>query len=390
MPSGPRHQPIRAAQHGRCHAVQQGPHAGHKSLALLLKPSRRGASLGVGLDIRSHCRSPYFKTNRDIKVNFRRQLLLAGSALCVSLSSAVSAAPEAWPTKTVRILVGFPGGSTPDIVARSLAEPLAKALGQAVIVENKAGASGNIAADQVAKATDDHTLGIVINGNLTSAKMLYPKLPYDPAKDFSYISLLASAPLVLVAPATSPDGAAFFAAAAQNGDKWNYGSVGNGSVGHLGMEVLKTKAKGLAPMHVPFKGNPEVITGLLGGEIQMALVPPGIAMPQVKAGKLKAIGLTSGRSAVVPEVPPLADSGVRDFNVEVWTALIGPAKLSKAAQDRLNAEVPKIIRSEETRQKLLTQGWQALGTSPDGLKSRIKDEAAIMNDIITGRRIKLE
>jgi tripartite-type tricarboxylate transporter receptor subunit TctC len=308
----------------------------------------------------------------------------------VPLAGAQTGAASTWPTKTVRILVGFPGGSTPDIVARTLAEPLSRALGQAVIVENKAGASGNIAADQVAKATDDHTLGIVINGNLTSAKMLYPKLPYDPAKDFSYISLLATTPLVLVAPAKSPEGAAFVAAAVQNGDKWNYGSVGTGSVGHLGMEVLKTKTKGLVPMHIPFKGNPEVITGLIGGEIQMALVPPGIAMPQVKAGKLKAIGLTSGRSAVVPEVPPLTDAGVRDFSLEVWTALIGPAKLTKAAQDRLNAEVPKIIRSEETRQKLLAQGWQAIGSSPDGLRSRIKDEAALMSDIITARGIKLE
>jgi len=322
--------------------------------------------------------------------NLNMVALAAAMTAIVPLVHAQTDSAPTWPTKTVRILVGFPGGSTPDIVARSLAEPLSKALGQAVIVENKAGASGNIAADQVAKATDDHTLGIVINGNLTSARMLNPKLPYDPSRDFSHISLLATSPLVLVAPATAPGGAAFFAAAAQNGDKWNYGSVGNGSVGHLGMEVLKTKSKGLVPMHIPFKGNPEVITGLLGGEIQMALVPPGIAMPQVKAGKLKAIGLTSGRSAVVPEVPPLADAGVRDFNLEVWTALVGPARLSKAAQDRLNAEVPKIIRSEETRHKLLGQGWQALGTSPDGLRARIKDETAIMSNIISARGIKLE
>ncbi len=320
-------------------------------------------------------------------------LIVAFTAMLpLALTPARAQAPSAptWPTKTVRILVGFPGGSTPDAVARTLAEPLSKALGQPVIVENKAGASGNIAAEQVAKATDDHTLGIVINGNMTSAKMLYPKLPYDPATDFSYLSLLASAPLVLVASAKSPEGAAFFADAAQNSDKWNYGSVGTGSVAHLGMELLKTKTKGLTPLHVPFKGNPEVITALLGGEIQMALVPPGIAMPQVKAGKLKAIGLTSGRSAVVPEVAPLTDAGVRDFNLEVWTALVGPAKLSQAAQDRLNAEVAKIIRSDETRQKLLMQGWQALGTSPDGLKSRIKDEAAIMAAIINARGIKLE
>ncbi|RYH51639.1 MAG: tripartite tricarboxylate transporter substrate binding protein [Alcaligenaceae bacterium] len=323
----------------------------------------------------------------------RRNLNLL--ALAAAMTAAVpvahaQASASTWPTKTVRILVGFPGGSTPDIVARSLAEPLSKVLGQPVIVENKAGASGNIAADQVAKATDDHTIGIVINGNLTSAKMLYPKLPYDPATDFSYLSLLATAPLVLVAPANAAEGASFFAAAAKAGDKWNYGSVGTGSVGHLGMEVLKTKSKGLLPMHIPFKGNPEVITGLLSGEIQMGLVPPGIAMPQVKAGKLKAIGLAGGRSAVVPEVAPLADAGVRDFNLEVWTALVGPAKLSKAAQDRLNAEVPKIIRSQETRQKLLGQGWQALGTSPEGLRTRIKEEAAIMSSIISARGIKLE
>lgn len=298
--------------------------------------------------------------------------------------------PAPWPTKPVRILVGFPGGSTPDAVARALAEPLSRALGQPVIVENKAGASGNMAADQVAKATDDHTLGVVINGNLTSARILNPKLPYDPARDFSHISLLATAPLVLLAPASAPEGAAFFAAASQNGDKWNYGSVGNGSVAHLGMELLKSKTKGLMPMHVPFQGNPAVITGLLGGQIQMALVPPGIAMPQVKAGKLKAIGLTSGRSTLVPEVAPLADAGVSDFKLEVWVALVGPAKLSKAAQDRLNAEVPNIIRHADTRQKLFNQGWQAVGTSPEGLKSRVKEEAALMSGIISARGIKLE
>src|SRR3982751_4661889 len=123
--------------------------------------------------------------------------------------SAAAAAPAAWPTRPVRILVGFPGGSTPDIAARVLAEPLARALGQPVVVDNKPGASGNIAADAVAKATDDHTLGIVINGNLTSSKMLYPKLPYDPAKDFTYLSLIATAPLVLVAQNNLPSGADF-------------------------------------------------------------------------------------------------------------------------------------------------------------------------------------
>ena len=320
-------------------------------------------------------------------------LIAAGT---LSLGAAAQKQPKkaeavaVWPTKPVRILVGFPGGSTPDMAARTLAEPLSKALGQPVIIDNKPGASGNIAADQVAKATDDHTLGVVINGNLTSAKLLYSKLPYDPAKDFTLLSLLATAPLVLVAPPHLPSGSAFFEAARQGGDKWNYGSVGNGSVGHLGMELLKSKAGDLKAVHVPYQGNPQVVTALLGGQIQMALVPPGIALPQIRAGKLKAIGLTSGRSPLATEIAPLADAEVRNFNLEVWTALVGPANLSKAAQARLNAEVSKIIRDADTRQKLFNQGWQAVGTSPEGLISRIKSETAIMGGIIAMRDIKVE
>ncbi|MES2413663.1 MAG: tripartite tricarboxylate transporter substrate binding protein [Pseudomonadota bacterium] len=300
------------------------------------------------------------------------------------------AAEAPWPTKPVRILVGFPGGSTPDLAARTIAEPLSRALGQPVIIDNKPGASGNIAADQVAKATDDHTLGVVINGNLTSSKMLYSKLPYDPAKDFTPITLIATAPLVLVAPTNLPAGAAFFGAARNAGDKWNYGSVGNGSVGHLGMELLKSKVGDMPAVHVPYAGNPQVVTALLGGQVQMALIPPGIALPQVRAGKLQAIGLTSSRSSLAPETPSLSDSGVRDFNLEVWTALVGPANLSKSARARLDTEIYKIMRDGETRQKLFNQGWAPVGTSPEGLLSRIRSETAIMGGIIRMRNIKIE
>ena len=299
-------------------------------------------------------------------------------------------ASPVWPTKTVRIIVGFPGGSSPDLTARTLAEPLSRALGQPVIVENRPGASGNIAADQVAKALDDHTLGIVINGNLTSAKLLYSKLPYDPAKDFTPISLLTTAPMVLVAPSSQPDGKAFFDAAKAGAGRWNYGSVGNGSVAHLGMELMKSKMPGLAAVHIPFAGNPQVVTAMLGGDIQLALMAPGVAMPQVRAGKLKAIGLASGRSALVPDVPPLAAAGLPDFNLEVWNALVGPASLSKAAQARLAAEVPRIVREADTRQKLFNQGWQAVGTSPEGLASRMRDETALLGAIIQKRAIRID
>ena len=297
----------------------------------------------------------------------------------------------AWPRKPIRILVGFPGGSSPDLTARILAEPLAKALGQPVIIENKPGASGNIAADQIAKATDDHTLGIVINGNLTSAKLLYAKLPYDPAKDFTFISLLTTAPLLLVAPSNLPEGAGFFAAAEKGGDQWNYGSAGTGTVAHLGMELIKSKRPGVMPMHVPFAGNPQVVTAMLSGQIQMALMPPGVAMPYVRSGKLIAVGLTSnGRSALVPTVPPLSDAGLRNVNLEVWNALVAPASLSKVAQIRLTQEVAKIIRDADIRQKLFTQGWQAVGTSSEGLKSRINEETTILGNIIQTRHISIE
>ena len=332
-----------------------------------------------------------------------KSLLIAIFMIAVSLYSSCpkaqndaaskAASASSWPTRTVKLVVGFPGGSSPDLTARTLAEALSRALGQPVVVENKPGASGNIAADQVAKALDDHTLGIVINGNLTSAKLLYPKLPYDPAKDFTPISLLTTAPLVLVAPAGQPQGAAFFAAARLGGKSWNYGSVGTGSVAHLGMELIKSNAPGLLPEHVPFSGNPQVVTALLGGQIQMALMAPSVAMPQVHAGKLVAIGLTSGRSALVPDVAPLADTGevgLKNVRLEVWNALVGPANLSRAAQARLGVEVARIMRDPDIRQKFFNQGWQAVGTSPEGLNSRIRQETTLLGNIIGTHGIRID
>jgi tripartite-type tricarboxylate transporter receptor subunit TctC len=314
---------------------------------------------------------------------------LPWAALAQQRRTAAPAA-EPWPRRTVKLMVGFPGGSTPDMAARILAEPMARALGQPVVVENRPGASGNIAADQVAKATDDHTLGVLINGNLTSAPLLNKALPYKPERDFTLLSLLTTAPLVLVARPDLPAGTAFFQAGAVAGDKWSYGSVGIGSVGHLGMELLASRS-GIRPVHVPYPGNPQVVNALIAGQIQLALIPPGLAMPQVRAGKLKAIGLsTRGRSTLVPELAPLVEAGVVGFDVDVWTALVGPARLPAAAQARLAALVPELVRDADTRQKLFNVGWQAVGSAPEALRSRVRFETATLGGIILMRNIKAE
>lgn len=297
-----------------------------------------------------------------------------------------------WPTKAVKLLVGFPGGSSPDLMARTLADPLSKALGQPVIVENHPGASGNIAANLVAQSTDQHTLGIMINGNLTIAKLLNPRTPYDPAKDLAPISLIGTAPLVLAAPASSnaADAQAFFAAARSGADRWNYGTPGNGTVAHVGMELLKSRTQ-ITAVHVPYPGNPQVITAMIGGQIQMSLLPPGLAMPQVRAGKLKAIGVTSaGRSPLVPEVPSLSEGGVPGFQLEIWNAVAGPSTLPKPIVARLSILFSEIVRSPEIRQKLFNQGWQVAGTSAEGLANRIKQDTELLGGVITARGIKTE
>lgn len=279
----------------------------------------------------------------------RRACLLAATVTAALLpwQTALAQTAPNWPTKPVRILVGFPGGSSPDLVARALAEPLSKALGQPVIVESRVGASGNIAADLVAKSSDEHTIGVMINGNLTIAKLLNPKTPYDPAKDLTPVSLIGTAPLVLAARADTPGSTIqdFLKAARQGGDRWNYGTPGVGTVGHIGMELLKSRS-GIAAMHVPYPGNPQVITAMIGGELNLALLPPALAMAQVKAGKLKAIGVTSsGRSPLVPELPSLAEGGLPGFQLEIWTAVAAPASMPPAIVHKLSALISEDRKS---------------------------------------------
>ncbi|MDQ7746844.1 Bug family tripartite tricarboxylate transporter substrate binding protein [Hydrogenophaga pseudoflava] len=318
-----------------------------------------------------------------------RRLTLAAAAVALACGVSTSLAQTgSWPSRPLKMVVGFPAGSSPDLTARLLAEPLSQALGQPVIVENKTGAGGNIGADAVARATDDHTIGLMINGNLTIAKILNPATTYDPLKDLQPVSLIAVSPLVLAAPAGAPVGKAFFDQAKAQGGQLNYGTPGVGTVAHLGMELLKAKA-GIAPVHVPYPGNPQVITALIGGQIQMALLPPGLAMPQVQGGKLRAIGVTStGRSPVVPEVASLADAGVQGLQLEIWNAVAAPVGMPKAHVLKLAALLAEIVRRPEIRQKILQQGWQVAGTSPEGLARRIALDTAAMSEVIQKNSIK--
>ena len=324
----------------------------------------------------------------------RRRALLGAALLAAGpFALAQGVATPGWPSKPLRIVVGFPAGSSPDLTARALAEPLSQRLGQPVIVDNKVGAGGNIGADAVAKATDEHTIGLMINGNMTIAKLLNSRIAYDPIKDLAPISLIGTAPLVLAAPVSvggnsAPE--AFLAAARSAGDKWSYGTPGVGTVGHLGMELLKAKS-GIRPVHITFPGYAQVFNSMLGGQIELALLPPALAAQQVKAGKLKAIGVTSaGRSTLMPEVPSLGEIGIRGFQMEIWNGLAAPVSMPRARIDRLAALVSEIVRTPDMREKLFNQGWVVVGSSPEGLANRIKADTAVMGALIQAQGIRAD
>jgi tripartite-type tricarboxylate transporter receptor subunit TctC len=330
-----------------------------------------------------------------------KRRLLEGGAAAVATSLLApgswaqqrpAAAEAAWPTKPVRILVGFPAGASPDLAARALAEPLSKILRQPVVVENKPGASGNLVAEQVAKATDDHTIGALINGNLTIAKLLNPAIPFDPEKDFAPVGLVGTAPLVLVVSgsATGKAPADWLLWARNLGSGGKYGTPGVGTVGHLGMELLKSRAA-ITAQHKAYTGNPQVIAGLLAGEIHLALLPPGLALPHLKSGKLKAIGVTSPeRSPLANELPTIRDADVRGADLEIWTALAAPAGMNKNAVIKLNAALVEVVSLPEVAGALLKTGWQAQPGTPEALARRMRADTARLGGVIIMKGIHSE
>ncbi|WP_429952160.1 Bug family tripartite tricarboxylate transporter substrate binding protein [Comamonas sediminis] len=312
------------------------------------------------------------------------------ATLAALWASTGALAADNWPSKPLHLIVGFPAGSSPDLTARALAEPLEKALGQPIIVENKVGAGGNIAAEYVARATDGYTFSVMINGNMTIAKLLNPSIRYDPLTDLQPVGLIGVAPLVLVAPAKAPEGKAFFDAATQAGSSWSYGSPGVGTIGHLGMELLKSRAM-IKPEHIPYPGYPQVFNGIQGGDLQLSMLPPALAMNQIQAGKLRGIGVTSAaRSPLAPGLPSLKELGIGNYDMEIWNAVAAPKAMPKAHVDKLAAAVGEIVRSPDMRQKLALQGWQAVGSSPEGLKNRIDADVKALGAIIKEQNIRAQ
>jgi tripartite-type tricarboxylate transporter receptor subunit TctC len=179
-------------------------------------------------------------------------------------------------------------------------------------------------------------------------------------------------------------------AARASNDKWSYGSPGVGTVGHIGMELLKARV-GMALVHVPYPGYPQVVTAMVGGQIQLSMLPRGLAMAQARAGKIRVLGVTSaGRSTLVPDMPSLAESGVKDFQLEIWNGVAGPASMPKPVITKLSRLFSEIARTPDVRQKLFQQGWQVAGTSSEELANRIKTDTAVLGKIIADRAIKAE
>ena len=319
----------------------------------------------------------------------RRAALLLCAAACLPLVAQAQGKAD-WPTRPIRLIVGYASGSSPDVQARLLAEPLTKALGQPVVVENKGGASGNIGADAVAKAGDGHTIGVIGNGPLTSSKFLYSKLPYEPIKDLAPLAMIGSAPLVLVAPKSMGANAGAYFKALKTGTQGNYGSVGTGSGGHLGVELIK-EAMGLNLQHVPYNGGPAVVNALMGDQVQMALLPASTVMPLVQSGKLAALAVSSSkRSPLAPGVPAMPEIGAGNVDIEVWNAVMAPASMSAEHRAKLAAALEKILHAPDIRSKLLAQGWRIDDTSAASLVRRIENDARIYGSLITQKNIRLE
>jgi tripartite-type tricarboxylate transporter receptor subunit TctC len=299
---------------------------------------------------------------------------------------------QGWPAKTVKIIVPFGAGSTPDIVARVVADGLAKKYpASAFVVENKPGASGNLGTDAVAKAAPDGaTIGISIGGPLAINTLLFSTLPYDPRKDIAPITQLVTQPSALaVNPALNVNSVAELVALLKaNPGKYNFASIGNGSLSHLAMEAIAIKA-GTKLVHVPYPSSPQAITAVMRGDVQMACLPAISVTPQAKAGKVKILAVsTAKRSPYLPDVPTLKESGI-DVEADAWNGLIAPGATPKAIIDAINKDVVEIIKQPAVRDKLAAQLMEPVGSTPEQFRARIDGEIARWAPVIKAADVKV-
>ena len=303
-----------------------------------------------------------------------------------------SIAQTDWPNKAVKIIVSFPPGGSSDVVARQIAQHLSSVFGQQFIVENRSGAGGNIGTDAVAKAAPDgYTLGNSTSGPLANNKLLYKSMPFDAQKDLTPVALVGEIPLVIAAnPAIKAKNLKEFVALGKvGGSAFSVGHPGNGTIGHLAMESLKALS-GVNLQMVPYKGDAPAMTDLLGGQIELAGAPVTAFIPNIQAGKIRALAVTSRkRFPGLPEVPTAIEQGI-DLEATVWNAVVGPAGLPKAIVTRLNAEINRYTNSPEGRAKLALFALVPANTSPEGLGTLMSNEPAKWKAIVESSKISLE
>ncbi|HJV71092.1 Bug family tripartite tricarboxylate transporter substrate binding protein [Ideonella sp.] len=321
----------------------------------------------------------------------RRHWLETAAALgAAGLLPGAARAQANWPTKAVRFVVPFAPGGSSEIVARATAAELTKSLGQSVFVDNKPGGAGNVAMAEVARADDQHTLILGHIGTLAVNPYIFDKLPYDPAKDFRPISLLAKVPsLYLVHPDLPVKNLKeFIALAKSKPGRLNYGSAGNGSAGHLAMEYLKM-ASDTFILHVPYRGTGPQLTDLLAGRLDAASVGAPAVLQFIKAGKLRCIATgTPQRIAQLPDVPTVAEQGYAGFEMTQWYGLLAPASLPQAAADKLAAAAAKAVREKEALDRLANDAAIAVGSTPAEFAAFIAAEQKRWKPVIVRARIK--
>jgi tripartite-type tricarboxylate transporter receptor subunit TctC len=317
-----------------------------------------------------------------------------GIAACAMVAPVpASAAAASFPTRPVRFVVPFaPGGST-DTLARTLGSKLADALGQPIVVDNRAGANGDIGMQIVASSPPDgHTIALGYIANLGIGPSLNPKMPYDPVRDFAPITLLANAPNLLVVHPSVPAGnfKAFVGYVKANPRKVNFASASVASVGHLAGELLNGLA-GIDMVHIPYKGSGQAVVDLLGGQVQAMFSGMSSSLPHVKTGKLRALAVTGAkRSPAVPDVPTIAESGFPGFEATAWYGMLAAARTPKPIVARLHAETVKALALPDVRQRLEGVGFEIVGSTPDEFAAYIRSEIAKWAKVVAASGIKVE